>query len=110
MYGYVPAWPWQTAGHRADGAARWPAETQAPRYTHSVPGSVLFSQFTGRIRRPCWALTAEPGTALFGVGVYSSLTVVGDWRKNSLKMVAIGLGYARLSSSTGMVRTPAVWR
>ena len=43
-------------------------------------------------------------------GVYSSLTVVGDWRKNSLKMVAIGLGYARLSSSTGMVRTSAVWR
>jgi hypothetical protein len=23
---------------------------------------LLFSQFTGRIRRPCWALTAEPGS------------------------------------------------
>jgi vacuolar iron transporter family protein len=31
---------------------------------------------------------------LFGVGVYSSLTLVGDWRKNGLKMVAIGLGAA----------------
>jgi predicted membrane protein (TIGR00267 family) len=31
---------------------------------------------------------------LFGVGVHSSVTVVGDWRKNGLKMVAIGLGAA----------------
>ncbi len=31
---------------------------------------------------------------LFGVGVYSSLTLVGDWRKNGLQMVAIGLGAA----------------
>jgi hypothetical protein len=46
----------KTAGHRTDGAALWPAETQAPRYTYGVPGTVLFSQFTGRIRRPCWAL------------------------------------------------------
>lgn len=29
---------------------------------------------------------------LFGVGVYSAVTLVGDWRKNGLKMVAIGLG------------------
>ena len=31
---------------------------------------------------------------LFGVGVYSSVTLVGDWRKNGLKMVAIGLAAA----------------
>jgi predicted membrane protein (TIGR00267 family) len=31
---------------------------------------------------------------LFGVGVYSSITLTGDWRKNGLKMVAIGLGAA----------------
>lgn len=31
---------------------------------------------------------------LLGVGVYSSLTLVGDWRKKGLKMVAIGLGAA----------------
>jgi predicted membrane protein (TIGR00267 family) len=31
---------------------------------------------------------------LFGVGVYSSITLTGDWRKNGLKMAAIGLGAA----------------
>jgi len=31
---------------------------------------------------------------LFGVGVYSALTLVGDWRKSGLKMLAIGLGAA----------------
>ena len=31
---------------------------------------------------------------LFGVGMYSALTLVGDWRKNGLKMVVIGLGAA----------------
>ena len=33
---------------------------------------------------------------LFGVGVYSSVTLVGDWRKNGVQMVAIGLGAAAL--------------
>jgi len=37
---------------------------------------------------------ALSAAVLFGVGVYSSLTLVGDWRKNGLKMVAIGLGAA----------------
>jgi VIT1/CCC1 family predicted Fe2+/Mn2+ transporter len=31
---------------------------------------------------------------LFGVGVYSAVTLVGDWRKSGLKMVVIGLGAA----------------
>jgi len=31
---------------------------------------------------------------LFGVGVCSSVTLVGDWRKNGLNMVPIGLGAA----------------
>jgi VIT1/CCC1 family predicted Fe2+/Mn2+ transporter len=31
---------------------------------------------------------------LFGVGVYESVTLVEGWRKNGLKMVAIGLGAA----------------
>jgi VIT1/CCC1 family predicted Fe2+/Mn2+ transporter len=34
------------------------------------------------------------GLTLFGVGVYSAITLVGDWRKDGLKMVAIGLGAA----------------
>jgi hypothetical protein len=35
----------------------------------------------------------------FAVGVYSSVTPVGDWRKNGLKMVAIGLGAAATAGS-----------
>jgi predicted membrane protein (TIGR00267 family) len=31
---------------------------------------------------------------LFGVGVYSAVTLVGDWRSSGLKMVVIGLGAA----------------
>ena len=38
---------------------------------------------------------------LFGVGVYSSVTMVGDWRKNGLKMVAIGLGAAAIGFLIG---------
>jgi len=38
---------------------------------------------------------------LFGVGVYSSLTLVGDWRKNGPKMVAIGLGAAAVGFLVG---------
>lgn len=45
---------------------------------------------------------------LFGVGVYSAKTLVGDWRKSGLQMAVIGLGAAgvgflvgRLFQSTG---------
>jgi VIT1/CCC1 family predicted Fe2+/Mn2+ transporter len=38
---------------------------------------------------------------LFGVGVYSALTLVGDWRKNGLKMVVIGLGAAGVGFVVG---------
>jgi predicted membrane protein (TIGR00267 family) len=34
--------------------------------------------------------------ALFGVGVYSAVTLVGDWRKSGLKMMLIGLGAAAI--------------
>jgi VIT1/CCC1 family predicted Fe2+/Mn2+ transporter len=52
---------------------------------------------------PFLALPREPalivaivlsGITLFGVGVYSAVTLVGDWRTNGLKMVVIGLGAA----------------
>ncbi len=33
---------------------------------------------------------------LFGVGVYSAVTLVGDWRRNGIQLVAIGLGAALL--------------
>jgi hypothetical protein len=37
---------------------------------------------------------------LFGVGVGSLVTLVGDWRKNCPKMVAIGPGAAAVGSFT----------
>src|SRR5438094_6980189 len=38
---------------------------------------------------------------LFGVGVYSAVTLVGDWRKSGLKMLVIGLGAAGLGFLIG---------
>jgi vacuolar iron transporter family protein len=38
---------------------------------------------------------------LFGVGVYESVSLVGDWRKNGLKMVVIGLGAAAVGFLIG---------
>ena len=39
---------------------------------------------------------ALSAVTLFGVGVYSAKTLVGDWRKSGLQMVVIGLGAAAL--------------
>ena len=39
--------------------------------------------------------------ALFAVGVYSAKTLVGDWRKSGIQMVAIGLGAALLGFAIG---------
>jgi predicted membrane protein (TIGR00267 family) len=39
--------------------------------------------------------------ALFGVGVYSAVTLVGDWRKSGLRMVIIGLGAAAVGFLVG---------
>jgi predicted membrane protein (TIGR00267 family) len=38
---------------------------------------------------------------LFAVGVYSAVTLVGDWRKSGLRMVAIGLGAAGIGFLIG---------
>ena len=38
---------------------------------------------------------------LFAVGVYSAVTLVGDWRKSGLKMVVIGLGAALIGFLVG---------
>jgi VIT1/CCC1 family predicted Fe2+/Mn2+ transporter len=37
---------------------------------------------------------ALSAVVLFGVGVYSAVTLVGDWRRSGLKMLVIGLGAA----------------
>ena len=41
---------------------------------------------------------ALSAVVLFGVGVYSAKSLVGDWRRSGLKMVVIGLGAAQLVS------------
>lgn len=38
---------------------------------------------------------------LFGVGVYSAVTLIGDWRKNGLRFVVIGLGAAAIGFAIG---------
>ena len=38
---------------------------------------------------------------LFGVGVYSAVTLVGDWRRSGLKMLVIGLGAAGIGFLIG---------
>ncbi len=40
---------------------------------------------------------------LFGVGVYSAVTLVGNWRTKGLQMVVIGLGAAGLGFLIGML-------
>jgi len=44
---------------------------------------------------------ALSAVTLFAVGVYSAKTLVGDWRKSGLQMVAIGLGAATLGFLIG---------
>src|SRR6267142_866452 len=44
---------------------------------------------------------ALSAVTLFGVGVYSAKTLVGDWRKSGLQMVAIGLGAAAVGFLIG---------
>jgi VIT1/CCC1 family predicted Fe2+/Mn2+ transporter len=39
--------------------------------------------------------------ALFGVGTYSAVTLVGDWRRKGLEMVVIGLGAAAIGFAVG---------
>ena len=41
------------------------------------------------------------GLVLFSVGVYSALTLIGDWRKNGAQMVVIGLGAAAVGFAVG---------
>jgi VIT1/CCC1 family predicted Fe2+/Mn2+ transporter len=44
---------------------------------------------------------ALSAVVLFGVGVYSAKSLVGDWRRSGLKMVVIGLGAAAVGFAIG---------
>lgn len=39
--------------------------------------------------------------ALFAVGVYSAITLIGDWRRNGAQFIAIGLGAAAVGFAVG---------
>jgi VIT1/CCC1 family predicted Fe2+/Mn2+ transporter len=39
--------------------------------------------------------------ALFGVGAYTAVSLVGDWRRSGLKFLAIGLGAAAIGFIVG---------
>jgi predicted membrane protein (TIGR00267 family) len=53
-------------------------------------------------RRPALILAIVlSALVLFGVGVYSAVTLVGDWKKSGLKMVVIGLGAAAVGFAIG---------
>ena len=53
-------------------------------------------------RTPALVLAiALSAAVLFGVGVYSAVTLVGDWRRSGLKMVVIGLGAAAVGFLVG---------
>jgi VIT1/CCC1 family predicted Fe2+/Mn2+ transporter len=49
----------------------------------------FFGRLSGLI-----AAIAISALVLFGVGAYSAITLVGDWRREGLKMLCIGLGAA----------------
>jgi vacuolar iron transporter family protein len=58
--------------------------------------------FVAMSRTPALVLAiALSALVLFGVGVYSAVTLVGDWRKSGIKMVVIGLGAAAVGFLIG---------
>jgi len=65
---------------------------------HLIP---LFP-FVWLARTPALILAiALSALVLFGVGVYSAVTLVGDWRTSGLKMLVIGLGAAGIGFLIG---------
>ena len=47
------------------------------------------------------AAIALSAVTLFAVGVYSAMSLIGDWRMSGLQMVTIGLGAAALGFLIG---------
>jgi predicted membrane protein (TIGR00267 family) len=74
--------------------------TNATLVGHLIP--LLPFVFLGRTSALVLAIILS-ALVLFGVGVYSAVTLVGDWRTNGLKMVAIGLGAAAVGFAVARV-------
>jgi len=74
--------------------------TLATLIGHFIP----LAPFTMFARTPAIVLAVVlSGLALFGVGAYSALTLIGDWRKSGLQMLLIGLGAAGLGFLIGLI-------
>jgi predicted membrane protein (TIGR00267 family) len=67
--------------------------TVATLIGHFIP--IVPFMIAARTPAIVWSIVLSAVT-LFGVGVYSAKTLVGDWRKSGLQMLAIGLGAAAL--------------
>jgi VIT1/CCC1 family predicted Fe2+/Mn2+ transporter len=72
--------------------------TVATLIGHLIP--LLPFLFLGRTSALVVAIVLS-AVALFSVGVYSAVTLVGDWRRNGLMMVVIGLGAAAVGFAVG---------
>jgi predicted membrane protein (TIGR00267 family) len=86
-----------------------PVDSRATLRTASVIGIatlighlIPLVPFLFLARTPALVLAiALSAIALFAVGVYSAVTLVGDWRTSGIKMVAIGLGAAAIGFAVG---------
>src|SRR6266571_12141 len=102
--------PRELAGHD-DGRETAPEASQTPKILRSAVvitiatliGPLIPLLPFAWLSRTTALITAIvlSGLVLFGVGVYESVTLVGDWRKNGLKMVVIGLGAAAIGFLIG---------
>jgi vacuolar iron transporter family protein len=72
--------------------------TVATLIGHFIP--IVPFMVVGRMPAIILAIALSAVT-LFAVGVYSAKTLVGDWRKSGLQMVAIGLGAAAVGFLIG---------
>jgi predicted membrane protein (TIGR00267 family) len=72
--------------------------TAATMIGHLIP----LAPFMVTVRTPAIIMAIVlSGITLFAVGVYSAKTLIGNWRKSGLQMVAIGLGAAALGFLIG---------
>ncbi len=62
----------------------------------SIVGSLvpLLPYFLVAAPTAVWLSVATSATALFGIGAYKAVSLVGDWRRSGVEMVIIGLGAA----------------
>ncbi len=60
-----------------------------------------FFFFGGHVYLALGIAVGVSALVLFGVGTYSAITLIGDWRKEGIKMMCIGLGAAGIGYGIG---------